>query len=164
MVPSSLTKITLRQIFMNIVERLGTQNEHAPAQVWIIDTPMANAFATGRNPSNASIAVTTGILSILNEEELTGVLAHELSHVKNRDILVSTVAATIATAISYLAHMLQYAAFWGSHRSDKNRESSAGPLTMILIAIFTPIAASLLQLAISRSREYLADETGARYS
>jgi heat shock protein HtpX len=148
----------------NIVERLSRKMYIPMPKLWLVNSPVANAFATGRNPSNASVAVTTGILAILNEEELTGVLAHELSHVKNRDILVSTVAATIATAISYMAQMFQYAAFWGAHRSDNNkdRSNSAGPLTMILIAIFTPIAASLMQLAISRSREYLADETGAR--
>lgn len=143
-----------------MVEDLAKRMNIPMPKLWIVNTPVANAFATGRNPKNASVAVTTGILSILDEDELRGVLAHELSHVKNRDILVSTIAATLATAIGYLAYMLRYAAFWESYRSDRNR-SGSGPFTMIIVAILMPIAASLLQLAISRSREYLADETGA---
>lgn len=137
-------------------------NMHLPMpKLWIINTPMANAFATGRNPQHASIAVTTGILDLLDRDELRGVLAHELAHIKNRDTLVTTIAATIATAIGYLAHMLQYAAFWGSFGNNRRR---GNPFAMILIAMIMPIAATLLQLALSRSREYLADETGARHS
>ena len=133
---------------------------HLPMpKLWLIKTPMANAFATGRDPEHASVAVTTGILSILDRDELRGVLAHELSHIKNRDILVSTIAATIATAIGYLAHMLQYAAFWGS--MDNNRRREGNPIVMFLVALLMPLAATLIQLAVSRSREYLADETGA---
>ena len=135
-------------------------------KLWLIKTPMANAFATGRNPRHASIAITTGILKILDHDELRGVLAHELSHIKNYDVLISTIAATIATAISYLAQMLQYAAFWQTTTTNdsdsKNRRLN--PISMILIAIITPFVATLLQLAISRSREYLADETGAQHS
>src|SRR3990172_7016314 len=120
---------------------------------------MANAFATGRNPAHASVAVTQGILDILDDNELRGVLAHELGHVKNRDILIATVAATIATAISYLAHMLQWAVIFGGARDrDGNRSGGAGAL---IAAIFVPFAAVLIQMAISRSREYLADEAGA---
>jgi len=144
-----------------MVEDLARNMNIPVPKLWIVNTPVANAFATGRNPKHASVAVTSGILSILDMDELRGVLAHELSHVKNRDILVSTIAATIATAIGYLAYMARYAAFWGSYRSDRNRNNSTGPFAMIIIAILMPIAASLLQLAISRSREYLADETGA---
>lgn len=144
------------------VSQLAEKMEIPMPRLWLINTPMANAFATGRNPKHASVAVTTGILSLLNEEELRGVLAHELAHVKNRDILISTIAATLATAIGYLAHMLQYAAFWGS-LSNKGDDSKKGnPLFMLLIAILMPIAATLLQLALSRSREYEADDTGGR--
>jgi len=129
-------------------------------KLWIINTPMANAFATGRNPHHASVAVTTGILHILNKDELRGVLAHELSHIKNRDILVGTVAATLATAIGYLAQMMQWAALWGNYNTD-DKKKNGNPFFMLFVAILMPIAASLIQLAISRSREYLADETGA---
>lgn len=140
-----------------------TQSMHLPMpKLWLINTPMANAFATGRSPSHASVAVTSGIISILDRDELRGVIAHELGHVKNRDMLVATIAATMATAIGYIAHMLQYAAFWTSS-SDRKKEGG-NPIVMLLVAIIMPIAASLIQLAISRSREYLADETGARYS
>lgn len=130
-------------------------------KLWLIDTPMANAFATGRNPDHASVAVTSGILGILEQHELRGVLAHELSHVKNRDILISTIAATMATAIGYLASMARFAAIFGSG-DDRDRRSN--PLAALLVIIFMPLAAMLLQMAVSRSREYLADETGAEYS
>ncbi|PJF38296.1 MAG: protease HtpX, partial [Phototrophicales bacterium] len=144
----------------NIVAELA-QSMHLPMpKLWIVNTPMANAFATGRNPQNASIAITTGIIDLLDHNELRGVLAHELSHIKNRDTFVTTIAATIATAIGYLAHMLQYTAFWGSMGSNRRR---GNPLAMLLVAILMPIAATIIQLAISRSREYLADETGAHH-
>jgi len=126
-------------------------------KLWLIPHKMANAFATGRNPDHASIAITTGILELLNKKELTGVLAHELSHVKNRDILVSTIAAVLATAIGYLASMLRFGALF--NRNQEGRQSN--PIFLLFAAIVMPFAASLLQLAISRSREYLADETGA---
>jgi len=128
-------------------------------KLWYIPTPMANAFATGRNPQHASVAVTQGILDILDEHELRGVLAHEMSHIKNRDILVATVAATMATAIGYLAYMLQWAFIFG--RGDRERSGGFGAL---LVAVLMPIAAAMVQMAISRSREYLADETGAQCS
>lgn len=127
-------------------------------KLWLVTHPMANAFATGRNPEHASIAVTTGILDLLNKKELTGVLAHELSHVKNRDILISSIAAVLATAIGYLASMLRFGAFLG-HGQEEGK--SRNPLFLFFAAIIMPFAATLLQLAISRSREYLADETGA---
>jgi|SRR5579872_5646974 len=139
-----------------IVQELSASMQIPEPKLWLIKTPMANAFATGRDPQHASVAVTTGILEILDRDELRGVLAHELSHIKNRDVLVATIAATIATAIGYLAHMMQYAAF--SNRRNKNGGS---PIAMFLVAILMPLAATLIQLAISRSREYLADETGA---
>lgn len=129
-------------------------------KIWIVNSPIANAFATGRNPNNASIAYTTGILSILDNDELRGVTAHELSHVKNRDILIGSIAATMATAITYLASMARYAAFWGSTTNERDQRTN-NPLTLLLIAFVAPLAASLVQLGISRSREYQADESGA---
>ncbi len=132
-------------------------------KLWYIPTTMANAFATGRNPEHASVAVTQGILDILDERELRGVLAHELSHVKNRDILVATVAATIAMAISYVASMLQWSLIFGSFGGGRDRDREGGSVIgTLIVAIVMPIAASLIQLAISRSREFLADETGAK--
>ena len=145
----------------DIVYELAQTMKLPMPKLWLINTPMANAFATGRNPHHASIAVTTGILELLDRDELRGVLAHELAHIKNRDILVTTIAATIATAIGYLASMLRYAAFWGSIGSKRR---NGNPIVMLIIAIFMPIAATLIQLTISRSREYLADETGAHHS
>lgn len=145
-----------------IVEELAADMEIPLPKLWLVKTPMANAFATGRNPDHASVAFTTGIISLLDRDELRGVIAHELSHIKNRDVLVATIAATIATAIGYLAHMMQYAALWSSMNNDKRR--SGNPIAMIAAAILMPIAATLIQLAISRSREYLADETGAHVS
>lgn len=144
-----------------MIRQLAQQMGIPMPKVWLIQTPMANAFATGRNPSHASVAITTGILSILEPYELRGVLAHELSHVQNRDILVSTVAATFATAIGYLANMLQYGAIYGSRDDDRQRTN---PLVLFAVAFLLPIAASLIQLAISRSREYMADEHGADVS
>ncbi len=140
----------------DIIEELcHTMNMPRP-KLWLLPTDMANAFATGRNPKHASVAVTEGILKLLDEEELRGVLAHELSHVKNRDILVATVAATIAMAIGYLAHMLRWSVILGGRGRDRQ-----GGFGALLVAIVMPFAALLIQLAISRSREYLADETGA---
>ncbi|MBA3953925.1 zinc metalloprotease HtpX [Candidatus Dependentiae bacterium] len=131
-------------------------------KLWLVNTQVANAFATGRNPKNAHVAVTTGILDILTKEELRGVLAHEISHIKNRDILVSSVAATLATSIGFLANMMQNMAMWGSFgRSDQGNQKRSNPIVLLAVAFLMPIAASLIQLAISRSREYLADETGA---
>jgi heat shock protein HtpX len=141
-----------------VVRELAQRMNIPMPKLWLIRTPMANAFATGRNPQHASVAITTGILEILNLEELRGVLAHELSHVQNRDILVSSIAATLATAIGYLANMAQYAAIW---QSSDNRKRGSNPLFLLLVAILMPLAATLIQLAISRSREYLADDTGA---
>ncbi len=144
-----------------MVQQLCTSMKMPMPKLYLINTPMANAFATGRNPSNASVAVTTGILKILTPQELRGVLAHELSHVQNRDILVSTIAATLATAIGYLANMMQQMAYWGALSSSNDERRRGNPIFMIFVAILMPIAASLIQLAISRSREFMADETGA---
>jgi len=125
-------------------------------KVYLIDEAQPNAFATGRNPEHAAVAATTGILQLLTARELRGVLAHELAHVKHRDILTSTITASIAGAIATLAH---FGMFFG-HRDDENRN----PLLAILVLILAPIAAMLIQLAISRSREYGADEGGAQIS
>lgn len=145
----------------SIVQEL-TSRMHLPMpKLWLIDSPMANAFATGRNPEHASIAVTTGILSVLERHELRGVLAHEIAHIHNRDILITTIAATLATAISYLAHMIQHFAFWGSVH---DRRRGGNPIALFIVALVMPFAALLLQLALSRSREYCADETGAYMS
>lgn len=142
-----------------IVGDLASQMKIPMPKLWLIETPVANAFATGRNPKNASVAVTSGILNILDEEELRGVLAHELSHVINRDILVSTIAATLASTISYVAQMMRFTAF--TRQSDDSNNRRTNPIGMLAAVVLMPIAASLIQLAISRSREYLADETGA---
>lgn len=128
-------------------------------RVYIVDTPQANAFATGRNPQHAVVAVTTGILNLLDEKELKGVLAHELGHVLNRDILISSVAATIAGIISYIAMMARWAAIFGGMGRNDNRGGNI--LELLVLAIIAPIMAMIIQFAISRSREYLADHTGA---
>ena len=142
----------------NIVEELSEEMRMPMPKLWYIPSNMANAFATGRNPKHASVAVTQGILDILEEHELRGVLAHEISHVKNRDILIATIAATLAMTIGYLADMLRWSLILGSGRSRDDR----GGWRAIIVAILMPVAAMLIQLAISRSREYLADESGAK--
>jgi len=143
----------------NMVRRLASKAGVPMPRVYLIPTEQPNAFATGRNPEHAVVAVTEGILRILDDEELEGVLAHELAHVTNRDILISTIAATLAGAITYLAHMAQWAAFFGGRHSDDDGPS---PIAMMLMAVVAPLAAMLVQLAVSRSREFQADATGAR--
>lgn len=145
-----------------MVHELATTMLIPMPKLWLVRSSMANAFATGRNPKHASVALTTGIIALLDQDELRGVLAHELSHIKNRDILVSTIAATLATTIGYLANMLQHAALWGSLNSD--RKKTANPIALLLVAILTPLAATLIQLSISRSREFMADESGAHHT
>jgi heat shock protein HtpX len=131
--------------------------------VYVIPQDTPNAFATGRNPEHAAVAVTEGILRILRPEELEGVLAHELSHIRNRDILISSVAAVVAGAISHLAMMAQWGAMFGMGRSSDDDEGGGGNMiAVLLMAIVAPIAAMLIQMAISRSREYQADATAAR--
>ncbi len=146
-----------------IVEEVARRAGIPKPKVYIIPVETPNAFATGRNPKNGVVAVTSGIRKLLTREELKGVIAHEISHIKNRDILISTIAAVLVGAITYLAQIAQWALiFGGFHRDD---EDSGNPLALIatLIAIIVvPIAATLIQLAISRSREFLADETGAK--
>ncbi|MGO9315354.1 MAG: zinc metalloprotease HtpX [Syntrophobacteraceae bacterium] len=145
-----------------IVRELASEAHLPMPRVYLIPQETPNAFATGRNPENAVVAVTEGIMRILTPAELKGVLAHELGHVKNRDILVSSIAATLAGAIMFLASMARWAAIFGGFRGDSDEDSGGGILGLIVTAILAPIAATLIQLAISRSREYLADETGAR--
>ncbi len=138
-----------------IVERLTQRTGLPMPKIFVIPTESPNAFATGRNPKHASVAVTQGILGLLNDDELEGVLAHELGHVRNRDILISSVAATIAGAITMLSRL----GFWfGGSRDDRDR---GGGITALAMLILAPIAAMLIQMAVSRSREYAADETGA---
>ena len=144
-----------------IVERLTQKIGLPMPKIYVIPTESPNAFATGRNPKHASVAVTHGILGLLNDEELEGVLAHELGHVGNRDILISSVAATIAGAITMLAHMGRFAMIFGG---GGDRDRRGGGLTALFMLIVAPIAASLIQLAVSRSREYQADATGAHYT
>src|SRR5262245_43594252 len=143
-----------------IVRRPATRAGIPMPRVYLIPTDTPNAFATGRNPEHAVVAVTEGIMRILDDEELEGVLAHELAHVKNRDILISSIAATLAGAIAYLAQMAQWAAMFGGSRRDDDEGGS--PFAAILMAVLAPIAAMLVQLAVSRAREYQADATGAR--
>lgn len=128
-------------------------------RVYVVDDPTPNAFATGRNPEHAAVAVTTGILQVLDRYELEGVIAHELAHIKNRDILIGSIAAVMAGAISYLATMAQWSMLFGGGRSDDQEGSN--PLVMLVTMLVAPLAASLIQMAISRSREYIADATGA---
>ena len=131
-------------------------------RLYIIPSESPNAFATGRNPEHAAVAVTEGILRIMNREELEGVLAHELSHVRNRDILISSIAAALAGVIMMLAHMARWAAFFGGVGRDRDEEGGGGIVGLILMSVLAPIAAMIIQMAISRSREFLADSTGAK--
>jgi heat shock protein HtpX len=145
-----------------IVAELTSKASLPMPKVYIIENDTPNAFATGRNPEHAAVAVTSGILRILSKEELMGVIGHELSHIQHRDILISTIAATMAGAISILASMARWGAIFGVGRSDDEEGGGGGNiLVVLLVSIFASIAAMLIQMAISRSREYLADEGGA---
>jgi heat shock protein HtpX len=143
----------------SMVDRLARRANLPKPRVYVIDNPTPNAFATGRNPQHAAVAVTTGILQLLGREELEGVLAHELGHIMNRDILISSIAAVMAGAISYLATMAQWAMIFGGRGHD---EEGGNPLAALAMMIVAPLAAVLIQMAISRSREYTADATGAK--
>jgi heat shock protein HtpX len=143
------------------VERLTAKQGLPMPKIYVLPTESPNAFATGRNPQHASVAVTHGILQLLDDEELEGVLAHELGHVKNRDILTSSIAATLAGAITMVARMGYWASLFGGNGGGGRDRRGGGGLTGLLMIILAPIAASLIQLAISRSREYEADATGA---
>jgi heat shock protein HtpX len=146
----------------NTVERLTQKIGIPMPKLYVIPSESPNAFATGRNPQHASVAVTHGILNLLTDEELEGVLAHELGHVNNRDILISSIAATIAGAITYVAHIGRWAMFFGG--MDRDSRDRGGGIGAILMLIVAPIAAMMIQLAVSRSREYQADASGARYT
>jgi heat shock protein HtpX len=144
-----------------LVQRLAQRAGIPMPRVYIIPSDAPNAFATGRNPQHGALAVTEGILRMLDTDELAGVLAHELGHIRNRDTLIMTVAATLAGAITMLAHMAQWGAIFGFGRRDDEDSGGGGMLGLLFMAILAPIAATLIQLAISRSREYFADSTGA---
>ncbi len=147
----------------SLVRNLALKASLPMPKVYVIPEDTPNAFATGRDEHHAVVAVTEGILRILNREELAGVIAHELSHIKNKDMLISSIAATLAGAIVMLAHMAQWAAIFGGGSRDRDDEGG-GIFSVILMAILAPIAATLIQMAISRSREYDADAGGARIS
>jgi heat shock protein HtpX len=148
----------LYQIVERLVQKIGIPTP----KLYVIPTDSPNAFATGRNPQHASVAVTQGILKLLSDEEFEGVLAHELGHVRNRDILISSIAATIAGAITYLAHVAQWGMLIGGYERD--RDDRGGGLAALAMIIVAPLAAMLIQLAVSRSREYHADESGAQFT
>ena len=154
----AVTREQLPRVY-NVVERMTQKIGLPMPKIYVIPTESPNAFATGRNPKHASVAVTEGILKLLNDEELEGVLAHELGHVSNRDILISSVAATIAGAITWL----RYGAYFGGV-GDRDDRRGGGGLGALLMLILAPIAAMLIQMAVSRSREYAADETGAHFT
>jgi len=156
-----VTREQLPRVY-NVVERLSAKQGLPMPKIYVIPSESPNAFATGRNPKHASVAVTHGILALLDDEELEGVLAHELGHVRNRDILPSSIAATLAGAITMLARMGYWASLFGGYGGRDDRGREGGGFTGLLMLIVAPIAATLIQLAISRSREYEADATGAR--
>ena len=143
----------------SIIRELSMRAGLPMPKVYIIDNATPNAFATGRNPEHAAVAVTRGIVNLLTREELSGVLGHELAHIKHRDILIGTIAATVAGAISMLANMAQWSMYFGGRRDDRE---GGHPAVAIIMMILAPIAAMLIQMAISRSRENLADEGGAK--
>jgi len=143
-----------------VMERLAAKANLPVPKLYVVPEAAPNAFATGRNPRHASVAVTQGLLQLMSDDELEGVIAHELSHVRNYDILISSIAATLAGAITYLAQMGHFAAIFG-YGNSRDNERGGGGLTALLMLFLAPLAAMLLQLGISRQREYAADETGA---
>ena len=154
-----VTREQLPRVY-NVVEQMTQRLGLPMPKIYVIPSDSPNAFATGRNPNHASVAVTQGILNLLTDEELAGVLAHELGHVRNRDILTSSIAATLAGAITILAHMGRFAMIFGGY-GGRDRDREGGGLGALFMLILAPIAATLIQLAVSRSREYEADATGA---
>ena len=145
-----------------VMERLAAKARLPMPRLYVIPEPAPNAFATGRNPQHASVAVTQGLLELMNDEELEGVIAHELSHVRNYDILTSSIAATIAAAITYLASIARWGMIFGGYGRDRDDDRGGGGLAALLMIFLAPLAALILQLFLSRTREYSADETGAR--
>ena len=157
-----VTREELPRVY-NIVERLAQKESLPMPKVYVIPTDSPNAFATGRNPNHASVAVTQGILGLLNDDELEGVIAHELGHVRNRDILISSIAATLAGAITYLASIAKWGMIFGGMRGERDSRDGGG-IAAIAMIFLAPFAAMLIQLAVSRSREYGADDTGAHWT
>jgi heat shock protein HtpX len=157
-----VTREDLPRVYQ-VVERLTQKIGIPMPKIYVIPSDSPNAFATGRNPNHASVAVTQGILGLLNDEELEGVLAHELGHVRNRDILISSIAATVAGAVTYLAEIARWGMIFGGYERDRDSRGGGG-FGALLMLILAPIAAMLIQLAVSRSREYQADETGAHFT
>jgi heat shock protein HtpX len=157
-----ITREDLPRVY-NIVERLAQKVGLPTPKVYLIPNDSPNAFATGRNPNHASVAVTQGILGLLTDDELEGVIAHELGHVRNRDILISSIAATLAGAITFLAHIARWGMIFGGYGGDRD-DRRGGGLGALLMIFLAPIAAMLIQLAVSRSREYGADDTGAHWT
>lgn len=147
-----------------LVKNLAMKASLPMPRLYIVPGDTPNAFATGRNEKHAVVAVTEGILRILNREELEGVIAHELTHIKNKDMLIGSIAATLAGAIVMLANMAQWAAIFGGASRDDDEGGGGGIIGLILMAILAPIAATIIQMAVSRSREYMADDGGARVS
>lgn len=145
-----------------VMERLAAKANLPVPRLYVVPEAAPNAFATGRNPRHASVAVTQGLLELMNDDELEGVIAHELSHVRNYDILISSIAATIAGAIVHLAYMGKFAMIFGGWGGGDREERGGGGITALLMLILAPFAAMLLQLGLSRQREYSADETGAK--
>lgn len=159
-----VTREQLPRVY-SVVERMTQRIGLPMPKIYVIPTDSPNAFATGRNPSHASVAVTQGILNLLDDEELEGVLAHELGHVRNRDILISSIAATLAGAITFLARMGMFAGMFGGYGGDRDsRERGGGGIGALLMLFLAPLAAMVIQLAVSRSREYQADATGAHFT
>jgi len=157
-----VTREDLPRVY-TIVERLAQKESLPMPKVYVIPTDSPNAFATGRNPNHASVAVTQGILGLLNDDELEGVIAHELGHVRNRDILISSIAATLAGAITYLASIAKWGMIFGGMRGERD-DRDGGGIAAIAMIFLAPFAAMLIQLAVSRSREYGADDTGAHWT
>jgi len=145
-----------------VMERLAAKANLPVPKLYVIPEAAPNAFATGRNPKHASVAVTQGLLELMNDDELEGVIAHELSHVRNYDILTSSIAATIAGAITYLAHVARWGMMFGGYGRDRDNDRGGGGIAALLMILLAPFAALLLQLFLSRTREFSADETGAR--
>jgi len=159
----AVTREQLPRVY-EVVERIARKQGLPMPKIYVIPTDSPNAFATGRNPSHASVAVTKGILDLLDDEELEGVLAHELGHVRNRDILISSIAATLAGAITILARMAYWGALFGGMGRRDREERGGGGIGALFMLILAPFAAMLIQLAVSRSREYQADATGAHFT
>src|SRR6202795_3289455 len=158
----AVTREQLPRVY-NVVERLTQKIGLPMPKIYVIPTDSPNAFATGRNPNHASVAVTQGILNLLTDEELEGVLAHELGHVRNRDILISSIAATLAGAITYLASIARWGMIFGGMRGSRD-DRGGGGIAAIAMMFLAPFAAMLIQLAVSRNREYGADDTGAQWT